>query len=113
MTGDEVFERLSSMTEERRKECLFIFASEEKTIKNFLHDIIFNEKDFIKEEILEEAAEKISSDDVKNVLKKVEVNISDEAFNYYFDEFNGLLYDELRNKMNEKLKDKNIQLIEE
>lgn len=112
MNGQKIFEKLSAMTEEERKQCCFWWLYDKDLIKNLVEQISFDMKDFVDEKSLEEVSENINPNDVAIMSDDLLEEVSEYSFDTFWDEASGLIIQKLENYMRDKLKGKGVEVPE-
>jgi galactitol-specific phosphotransferase system IIB component len=113
MDGQKVFEKLNAMSEEERKQCSFWWLTDKRLNQNLIEGIVFDNKDFVDETVLNEVADTISADDIVIIYKEIEDEISEYSVDTYWDEYSSILINKLREKIDEKLREKGLKLLED
>ncbi len=78
VNGQDVFEKLSKMTEEERKKCGLVWILDDivlGTMMDYIHEAVGNNYDFTDDEQeLVEQAERLDADEISNAVHKTELD---------------------------------------
>lgn len=114
MNGQQVFEKLSEMSEESRKQCYFWWLSSKEMAASMVDVIAFDNKDFVDETSLDEAVNSITADDIALIYKEIEdEEMSDSAVYGYWEEYSTLLMNKLKELIDGKLRKKGLKMLED
>jgi hypothetical protein len=110
MNGQEIFVRLSTMTEEQRKSCQFWWMTDKALIHNFL-DGLRNDYNEINEEVWAKIEKDLNGEVISQIQDDVEETMNEmDAFAGIWDDYTGELHIKLNDFIREKAKENGIEI---
>ena len=110
MNGQEIFERLSAMTEEKRKSCQFWWMTDKALIFNFL-DGLRNDYNEISEEIWMKIEKDLNGEVISDIQHNAEETMHQmDAFAGIWDDYTSELHNKLNDFIRAKAKENGVEI---